>query len=95
MRRINVMLHEEMEEIKSELSKIKRCFNVALKKAEEIEINTTICIKDSNFIVLCRANIISESCHDLNPSVCKAWLGFDAFDEEKLYVKAFFRVESA
>ena len=59
MIRINVMLHEEIEELKSERSKIKRHRNVALKKAEEMEIDTIICIKDSTYVELCRANIVT------------------------------------
>ena len=94
MGRIDTMLCEEIEELKSKRFKIKSCSNVALRKAKEKEMDATIIIKDSSCVGFCHANIISESCHNLNPSACSTWLGFETFHEVKLHMKSYFGVES-
>ena len=85
MIRINTMLCEEIKEPKSEQFKTKRRSNFALRKAKEKEMDATIIIKDSTCVGLCRASVISKSHHDLNPSSCRTWLGFETFDKAKLH----------
>ena len=63
-----------------------------MREDEEKELDATSIIKDSTCVGLFRASIISESDHDLNPSACKEFLGFETFNETKLHAKVCFGV---
>ena len=73
---------EKIGAVKSEGSKLKRCYKKVLKKIEETRAEKTACVKENACIGLSRSNVISEACYHHNLDFCNTRIFFNLFAQE-------------